>query len=129
MLVGILQQHASNLRPRGAFLRRFAAPSHQPGDHVVTRYLAPVDDEHCYDGTAASRYQASSLEALPEGVEAPELWEGDEKQVEFEAGLSSCGLMPWWDESHRSAHIPKNSPSMPPNISSDVRGNFNRILG
>jgi hypothetical protein len=31
--------------------------------------------------------------------EAPELWEGDEKQVEFEAGLSSCGLLPWWEES------------------------------
>jgi hypothetical protein len=102
---------------------------------VVTRYLAPVEDEHCYEGTAASRYQGSMLEALPEGVEAPEetahfrysgwvwfgceaifikdgyfqdwmstfstgespefmpdapeVWEGDEEQVKFEAGLSS----------------------------------------
>jgi hypothetical protein len=31
----------------------------------------------------------------PEGVE---IWTGGEKQAEFEAGLSSCGLLPWWDE-------------------------------
>jgi hypothetical protein len=32
-------------------------------------------------------------------AETPELWEGDAKQAAFEAGLSSCGLIPWWDES------------------------------
>jgi hypothetical protein len=30
--------------------------------------------------------------------EGVEVWAGDEKQVEFEAGLSSCGLLPWFDE-------------------------------
>jgi hypothetical protein len=27
-----------------------------------------------------------------------EVWTSDKKQVEFEAGLSSCGLLPWWEE-------------------------------
>jgi hypothetical protein len=39
--------------------------------------------------------EQDSADFLPEEAE---VWAGDEKQAEFEAGLSSCGLLPWWDE-------------------------------
>jgi hypothetical protein len=39
--------------------------------------------------------EQDSPNLVPEGVE---VWAGDEKQAEFEVGLSSCGLVPWWDE-------------------------------
>jgi hypothetical protein len=49
------------------------------------------------DNGSGSGWQTEqdSSNLLPEGVE---IWTGGEKQAEFEAGLSSCGLLPWWDE-------------------------------
>jgi hypothetical protein len=80
---------------------------------------APVDDLHAdhfrytgwvrFYGTVTLMVKDGSfvdwLEAvgMGEGAEFPppagELWEGDSKQAAFEGGLSSCGLLPWWDES------------------------------